>query len=87
MHKRALRIRYKDHESPFETLLTRSDSFCIHVRNLQKLMTEIYKSINHLNLPLIWEFHERMHVKYGLMIQNLCKLPQINTQSYGQESQ
>ena len=85
-HKRALRILYKDYESPFETLLTRSDSFYIHVRNLQKLMTEIYKSINHLNPSLIWEFHEKKHVNYNLRIQNLCKLPQINTQSYEQES-
>ena len=42
-----------------ETLLTRSGSFCIHVRNLQKLMTEIYKSSNHLNRSLLWEFHEK----------------------------
>ena len=85
-HKPAFRILYKDYESPFETLLARSDRFCLHVRNLQKLMTEIYKSMNHLNPPLIWEFHDKKHVNYMIRIQNLCKLPQINTQSYGQES-
>ena len=41
-HKRTLRILYKDYECPFETLLTRSGSFCIQARNLQNLMTEIY---------------------------------------------
>ena len=81
-HKRALRILYKEYECPFQTLL----SFCIHVRNLQKLMTEIYKSMNHLNPSLIWEFHEKKHVSYNLRIQDLCKLPQIKTQGYGQES-
>ena len=85
-HKRALRILYKEYECPFETLLTRSGSFCIHVRNLQKLLTEIYKSMNHLNPSLVWEFHEKKHVTYDLRIQNLCKLPQIKTQGYGQES-
>ena len=85
-HKRVVRIPYKNYESPFETLLTRSDSFCIHVRNLQKLMTEIYKSMNHLKPPLVWEFHEKNNVNYNLRLKNLCKLPQINTQSYGQES-
>ena len=85
-HKRALRILYKEYECSFKTLLTRSGSFSIHVRNLQKLMTEIYKSINHLNPSLIWEFHEKKHVSYNLRIQNLCKLPQIKTQGYGQES-
>ena len=48
-HKRALRILYEDYESSFETLFTRSDSNSIHIKNLQKLMTEIYKSMNHLN--------------------------------------
>ena len=85
-HKRALRILYKDYECPFEILLTRSGSFCIDVRSLQKLMTEINKSINHLNPSLIWEFHEKKDVSYNLNIQNLCKLPQIKTQGYGQES-
>ena len=82
----SLRILYKEYECPFETLLTRSGSFCIHVRNLQKLMTEIYKSMNQLNPSLVWEFHEKKHVTDDLRIQNLCKLPQIKTQGYGQES-
>ena len=85
-HKRALRILYKEYDCPLETLRTRSGSFCIHVRNLQKLMTEIYKSMNQLNPSLVWEFHERNHVTYDLRIQNLCKLPKIKTQVYGQES-
>ena len=84
-HKRALRILYKEYECPFETLLTRSGSFCIHVRNLQKLMTEIYKSMNQLNPSLVWEFHEKKHVTYDLRIKNLCKLPK-KAQGYGQVS-
>ena len=85
-HKRALRILYKDYESSFETLLTRSGSFKIHVKNLQKLMTEIYKSMNHLNPSLVWEFHEKKHVTYNLRIQYLCKLPTIKTLGFGLES-
>ena len=65
-HKRALRILYKECDCPLETLLTRSGSFCIHVRNLQKLMTEIYKSMNKLNPSLVCEFHEKKHVTYDL---------------------
>ena len=85
-HKRALRILYREYDCPLETLLTRSGSFCIHVRNLQKLMKEIYKSMNQLNPSLVWEFHEEKHVTYNLRIKNLCKLPKIKTQGYGQES-
>ena len=37
-------------------------------------MTEIYKSMNHLNPSIISEFYEMNHVTYNLRIQNLCKL-------------
>ena len=82
-HKRALRILYKDYESSFETLLARSGSNSIHLKNLQKLMTETYKSMNHLNPSIVWEFHEKKHMTYNLRIQNLCKLPTIKTLSLG----
>ena len=39
-----------------------------------------------VNPSLIWEFHEKKDVSYNLRIQNLCKLPQIKKQGYGQES-
>ena len=85
-HKRALQILYKDYESSFEALLTRSGNNSIHVNNLQKLMIEIFKAMNGLNPPLVWEFHERRNVTYNLRIQNLCKLPPIKTMSFGLDS-
>ena len=52
-HKRALRMFYKDDKSSFETLLARIGSNSIHIKNLQKLMTEICKFMNHLNPSII----------------------------------
>ena len=77
---------YEDYESSFEMLLTRSGSVCIHVRNLQKLMIESYKSKNHLSPSLVWEFHEKKHVEYNLRTKILCKLPPIRSTSFGLES-
>ena len=85
-HKRALWILYKDYESSFETLLARSGSNSIHIKNLQKLMTEIYKSMNHLNPSIVWEFHQEKPITYGLRLQNLCKLPTIKTFGFGLDS-
>ena len=85
-HKRALRILYEDYESSFETLLARSGSNSMHIKNLQKLMTEIYKSMNHLNPSIVWEFHEKKPIMYNLRIQNLCKLPRIKTLGFGLDS-
>ena len=73
-------------ESSFETLLARSGNNSIHIKNLQKLMTEIYKSMNHLNPSIIWEFPVKNPIMYNLRIQNLCKLPTIKTLGFGLDS-
>ena len=85
-HKRALRILHNDYGSSFQSLLARSNSSTIHVKNLQKLMTEIYMSLNNMNLSIVWEFHEKKHVAYGLRKKGLCKLPKANTTYFGLES-
>ena len=48
-HKCALRALYRDYESTFEELLDRGVTKTTHKKNLQNLMVEIYKSMNHLN--------------------------------------
>ena len=85
-HKCALQFLYNDYESSIEALLTRNGNNNIHVNNLQKLKIEIFKSMNELNPPLIWEFHERKHVTYNLRIQNLYKLPSEKTMNFGLDS-
>ena len=66
--KHALQILYIDYESLFEPLLSRNGSISIHVTNLQNPMTEIFRSMNGLNPPVVWEFHERKHVAYSLRL-------------------
>ena len=51
----------------------------IAYNNLQKLMIEIFKSMNRVNPTLVWEFHERKHVTYNLRKKSLCKLPPVKT--------
>ena len=84
-HKRCLRVFYQDYESSLQLLLSRDNHQTIHVKNLQKLMTEIYKSINKLNPSYLWEFHERKEITYDLRTKDLCKLLKIK-KCYGSES-
>ena len=42
-HERTLQVVYRHFDSSFEELLTRDSSTTLHQRNLQKLMTEIFK--------------------------------------------
>ena len=82
-HKRALKILCRDYESTFEELLERDNTKTTHTKNLQKLMIEVYKSFNHLNLEYMWEFFVKKVVQYELRTKELCKLPSVSSQRYG----
>ena len=43
LHERALQLAYEDRHSTFEELLNIEKSVTIHQRNLQVLVTELYK--------------------------------------------
>ncbi len=47
--QRALRILSNDYHFFFNELLEKSESVKIHAQNLQKLMIEIYKTMNNLS--------------------------------------
>ena len=43
LHKKALRIAYKENDPTFKNLLETDSSVTIHQKNLQLLLVEIYK--------------------------------------------
>ena len=53
IHERALRFAYKDYQTDFESLLEQRNLVSIHVKNLQLLMTEIYKTKSGLSPPFM----------------------------------
>ena len=59
MHERALRVLLGDYESTFECFLTENTEIAIHTKNLQKLMTEVYKSLNQESASFMGEFVQR----------------------------
>ena len=81
-HKLALRTLYKDYASTFEELLDRGDAKTTHKKNLQNLMVEIYKSMNHLNPEYMWDFFVKKDVPYNLRTKERCKLPSVSSQRY-----
>ena len=52
VHERALKLIYQDNCN-FEVLLEKQHDFSIHQRNLQVLMTEIYKIVNGIAPPIM----------------------------------
>ena len=55
MHERVLRIVYNDFKSPFENLLEKDGTVSMHVKNLQKLTTGMFKISKNFSLPLLSE--------------------------------
>ena len=53
VHERSLRIVSGDNHSSFKSLLSKCKEITIHQRNLQVLMTESYKIINGITLPIV----------------------------------
>ena len=55
IHERTLRVVYKDYNYSFDELLEKDKSLRIHDRNLQKLVTEIFKVKMNLGPELMKE--------------------------------
>ena len=83
VHKRALRALLGDYESTFEGLFTKNNEIAIHTKNLQKLITEIYKSLNHENPSFMGEFFVQRELTYDLRIKNTLQIPPAKTISFG----
>ena len=64
IHERALRIAYQDRPSSFEELLIKDNSVSIHQRNLQMLVTEIYRTRMNLNPPFMKEIFLEREILY-----------------------
>ena len=81
INERALRITYRDMRSDFDTMLLRDNAVKIHARNLQLLMTEIYKTKWELNPTFRKEIFVEKHSTYGLRSGHNLLLPHYGLRS------
>ena len=66
-----MRIACKDYESSFSTLLEKDDTVSIHVKNLQTLMIEMFKTKKNINPPLMKEIFCERPITYNLRNNNV----------------
>ena len=83
IQERALRIVYRDYISPFEVLLKRNDSVCVHHRNIQHVATAMFRVKHGLSSKMmkdLFKFHTNSIEKRTFII------PKANTEYMGRLS-
>ena len=74
LHERVLRIVYSDYDSTFEELLLKDDSVTFHIRNIQLLAIELYKSKNGLSPQIINALFEKKYINgkylFGIVLKS-----------------
>ena len=70
IHEMALRIVCKNIQADYEALLNLNNAVSVHQRNLQYLMTEIYKTKNGLNPSFMREIFKPRDLRYNLRNKN-----------------
>ena len=85
LQEKGLRLLYDDYESPFDVLLNKNKSFSIYHQNIQKLMIEVYKS---LNKPSPDKFFDSMFTSKRKQdpLQNDLLAPSVKTVTKGKHS-
>ena len=81
-----MRITYKETESTFSDLLQKDCAVTIHTKNLQILMTEMYKTRNHLNPSFMQEIFGENTTHYNLHNNNEFIQPRMRSVNNGSET-
>ena len=74
LHEKALRFACKDEISDFNVLLEKDNAVTLHVRNLQLLITEIFKTQHSLNPTFMKEIFVSNSNQYALRNEHPIKL-------------
>ena len=86
LHEKFLRIVCNNYKSSFENLLEKDGTVWIHVKNLQKLATEMFKISKNYSVPLMSElFHQKVN-HYDLRNPYEFSIPRVNSVFHWQGS-
>ena len=86
VHKRALRIVYRDIESTFHQLLKQNKSVLIHQRNLKMLATEIFSTKNGWNPVIMESVFKFKNLAYNFRNAETINRTNVNSVKYRAEA-
>ena len=79
IHKRELRTVYQDFSFLFCSLLNKSNAATVHIKNLQVLMTEVYKFVNGIGLSFMSEIFKMATEKYNVRTKHRLLIPKVRS--------
>ena len=79
LHERALRIVYDDGVSTFFQLFAMDKSFCIHHRNIQRLLNEICKTLHDISGNSLKELFVETEGTISLRSTPVLVIPSVNS--------
>ena len=86
LHERCLRSIHNGKQSSFNELLEKDGCVLIHERNLQVLVTEMYKASNGLSTPLMKDIFPINRNPYNLRQNSQFSRPPLHTVYHGTKS-
>ena len=87
LNERCLRIIYNDQQSSFTELLSKDNSFSVHIRIIQRLTIEMFRFYNGLSPPLMGNmFKLKAENSYNLRLVPEFSRPMVNSMYHGTES-
>ena len=86
IHERVLRVVYKDYNSSFDELLQKDNSYNVHDRNLQKLLTKIFRVKMNLGPEIMKEVFEVIEDPHVLRNDLKLKWKKIHSVRYSFET-
>ena len=86
IHERSLRIVYRDYESIFQQLLKQNKSVSIHLRNLQIIATEIFKTKSGLNPKIMEDVFNFKNLAYNFRNTETFNRSNVSSVKYGTET-
>ena len=85
LHEKCMRLIYGDKTSSFEELLDQDKSVSIHTRNVQMLVTEMFKVYRGMS-PIISEVFRRRDISYNLQGNSNFAVPNVKSVFHRSES-
>ena len=86
LHERCLRVIYNDKVSSFKELLERDRSIPVHSKNLQILVTRMFKVYNNIAPPIFREIFDKRNPNYQLRHTSHFSIPTVRSVNNGTES-